>query len=80
MLISQQAKRQAPVPQGSGRTKLAELRGQLADPSALSDGNRQRLLELARRLARVQALGDEYVRVGFSEVAAAALDRPAAMA
>jgi len=80
MLISQQAKRQAPVPQGSGRAKLAELRDQLTDPSSLSDGNRQRLLELARRLARVQALGDEYVRVGFSDSAMDALDGPAAMA
>ena len=80
MLISQQAQRQAPVPQGSGRAKLVELRGQLADPSALTDGNRQRLLELARCLVGVQALGDEYVRVGFSKCAMDALDRPAATA
>ena len=80
MLISQQAQRQAPVSQGSGQANVAELRDQLAEPSTLSDGNRQRLLELARRLARVQALGDEYVRVGFSESAMDALDRPAAMA
>ncbi len=80
MLISQQAQSQTPVSKGIDRSKLAELRDHLADPSALSDGNRQRLLELARRLTRVQALGDEYVRVGFSASAMDALDRPAAMA
>ena len=73
MLISQQAQGEPPRLHGSGRASLAELRRQLANPSCMSDGNRQRLLELARRLARVQALGDEYVRVGFSEQVEAAL-------
>ena len=66
MLISQEVQGQTPRPQGCGG-RLAELRGQLADPSTLSDGNRQRLLELARRLARVRRLGDEYDRVELSE-------------
>ena len=56
------------------------MRRRLSDPSSLSDGNRQRLAELARRLARVQALGDEYVRVEFSGAAMAALAGPAALA
>ena len=50
---------------------MAELRSQLATPSRISDGNRQRLLDLAQRLAAVQALGDEYGRVEFSPMAAA---------
>jgi hypothetical protein len=67
MLITQEAQGKAPRPQGCVRTSLAELRSQLADPASLSDGNRQRLLDLVRRLARVQALGDEYVRVDLSD-------------
>jgi len=72
MLISQAVECERPRMQGGPEAGLAELRRQLADPSTLSDGNRQRLLELARRLARVQALGDEYARVEFSRQAAAA--------
>jgi hypothetical protein len=80
MLISQEVRSQTSPAQGSVRGGLAELRRQLAEPSALSDGNRQRLLELARRLARVQSLGDEYVRVGFSDSATDALTKPGAIA
>jgi len=80
MLVSQQAESGTTGSQGSGRASLAELRRQLADSSSLSDGNRQRLVDLARRLVRVQALGDEYVRVEFSHVAMAALAAPAALA
>ncbi len=80
MLISQEVQSQAFGPQGSGRGGLAELRRQLAEPSALNDGNRQRLLELARRLARVRSLGDEYVRVDFSDSAMDALAEPWAIA
>jgi hypothetical protein len=46
----------------------------------LSDSNRQRLLELAERVARVRALGGEYVRVGLSGRAMAALPGAAALA
>ena len=73
MLITQEAQGKPSVTHGSVRTALAELRSQLANPASLSDGNRQRLLVLAGRLARVQALGDEYVRVGLSDDAAEAL-------
>jgi hypothetical protein len=50
---------------------IAELRRRLADPPSIADGRRQRLADLSARLARVQALGDEYARVEFSEHAAA---------
>jgi len=73
MLISQEAQGGMAREQGRTEIHLAELRRQLADPSSMDDGNRQRLLELARRLARVQALGGEYSRVGFSPEAAAAI-------
>ncbi|MDY6913648.1 MAG: hypothetical protein SVT52_04235 [Planctomycetota bacterium] len=53
---------------------FAELRRQLASPSAISDVHRDRLLDLARRLARVRALGGECARVGLSESAEAALN------
>ncbi len=62
--------------QGS-HVSFVELRGQLAAPSANSDGNRRRLLDLARRLARVQSLGDEYRRVCFSPHVEAAMDTAA---
>jgi len=79
MLVPREAQCETPRPQGSGRASLAELRRQLTDPSTINDGCRQRLLELASRLAQVRALGHEYVRVGFSEQAAAAFG-PAAVA
>jgi hypothetical protein len=44
----------------------------------LTGGHRQRLVDLASRLARVQHLGGEYGRVGFSDEAAAALNAQAA--
>ena len=42
--------------------RLAELRRRLANPSVVDDGQRQRLLDLARSVARVRALRDEYGR------------------
>jgi len=39
----------------------------------LDEGDRQRLLDLAQRLARVQALGDGHGRVEFSPQAQFAL-------
>ena len=41
----------------------------LADPSFTDEGPRQRLVDLARRRARVRASGGEYFRVDFSEYA-----------
>lgn len=73
MLIPQQAQCDSGGVQGRRRTSFAELRSEVASPSRISDGVRQRLLELAARLARVQGLGDEYSRVDFSRQAAAAL-------
>jgi hypothetical protein len=73
MLIPQNAQCEAHERHGCRESALAELRRSLANPSALSDGHRQRLLELSRRLARVGALGDEYSRVVFSDAAQAAM-------
>ena len=73
MLISRQVVGETDDRQGS-RVGFVELRGQLAAPSAISDGHRRRLLDLARRLARVQSLGDEYRRVCFSPHVKAAMD------
>ena len=73
MLISQRAENEVADRQGS-QVSLVELRGQLAAPSQMNDGHRRRLLDLARRLARVQTLGDEYGRVSLSEHIEAAMD------
>ena len=73
MLIPQNAQCEANQRQGCREIALAELRRSLANPSALSDGHRQRLLELSRRLARVGALGDGYSRVVLSDAAQAAM-------
>jgi hypothetical protein len=77
MLISQQAQSETGRWQGSPRISFAQLRRQLANPSEISDGHRQRLQELAKRLARVKALGGGYSRVELSEQAAAAIAVPA---
>jgi hypothetical protein len=69
MLIPQQAQCEMVGRQGCRPVTFDELRRQLATPSESSEGHRQRLLDLARRLARVQALGDEYNRVAFSPAA-----------
>jgi hypothetical protein len=66
MLIPQTAESGKGGRQGSPPLTLAELRRALAKPSVLDDGHRRRLLDLAQRLARVQALGDEYARVRLS--------------
>ena len=74
MLIPQKAQCGADARQGGLGAGLSELRRQLADPSAIDGEHRQRLLELARRLARVRALGDEYARVDWSPKARRALE------
>ncbi len=61
--------------QGSRRVSLAELRSQLERPSKIQDGHQQRLLELAQRLTRVQALGNDYARLELSEHVTHAMDR-----
>jgi len=73
MLIPQDASCEPRERNGFSRVSLAELRRQLARPSNATDGHRQRLLDLAERLARVRALGGEFSRVGFSGAVLAAL-------
>ena len=73
MLIPQGVGDESDRRHGGRRVSLAELRSQLDRPSCLDNGHRQRLLDLAQCLARVQALGDEFVRVQFSSSASAAL-------
>lgn len=72
MLTSQQVHREANTEQGRSQAPLDELRDHLARPTAMDEANRQRLMVLANRLARVQALGGEFCRVAFSPEAAAA--------
>ncbi len=73
MLIPQQARSETHGRYGDLDVSFAELRRQLAKPSMIGNRHRQRLLDLAQRLARVRALGDEYARVELSEFASAAL-------
>ena len=75
MLVSDRATGGPNRQHGRCPVGFAELRRQLACPSGLKDGHRQRLLELARRLARVQALGDKYARLELSEFVRAATER-----
>ena len=67
MLIPQESSSGKCRRQGSGRANLAELRCQLAEPAGLNDAYRQRLTDLATRVARIQALGNEYARVELSD-------------
>jgi hypothetical protein len=53
--------------QGCKAASLAELRRALSRPSSLSDGRRQRLLDLVQRLAAVQRLGGGLDRVDMSD-------------
>lgn len=80
MPISSEAQCDLQARQGGRTNGIAELRRQLARPSQLTDGHRQRLLDLATRLKRVQALGGEYRRVTLSDFATTALHEKAAMA
>ena len=66
MLASQQTQSGPGARHGSLRTVLAELQRRNAAPSRITDGLRQRLLVLTRRLARVQSLGGKYTRVSLS--------------
>ncbi len=74
MLIPAEAVSESCVRQGGRVTDFAELRRRLASPSSLDQGQRQRLLELARSVARVQARGDGYGRVQVSEYVSGASD------
>jgi len=52
---------------GSPQTDFCELRRRLATPSSLDDANKQRLRELAQKVAKIQASGGECHRVDISE-------------
>jgi hypothetical protein len=65
--------------QGGRRVSFAELRHSLAKPSRLNEDHRQRLIDLAQRVARVQALGGGYRRVSLSDHASAAISQEAAV-
>jgi hypothetical protein len=73
MLILQQAQGKPTGGQGRSSGRLAELRAELAQAPAMSATARQRLAELARRVARVQALGDGYAGIALSPMATAAV-------
>ena len=79
MLIPQEARSKPPRGQGRPGVSLAELRRCLARPSAMNSAHRQRLLDLARRVAQVQALGDDFAGVRVSEFVSAALQSGAAV-
>ena len=74
MPISQSVCREPVNGHGSPRASLDELRRRLARPSRLDQGQRQRLLELTQRLARVRELGAAFGRVECSGYVSAALD------
>lgn len=73
MLITQQAEKDMFGSKGVGRESFSTLREQLNGSYDITDHCRQRLLELEQRLVRVQALGDEYSRIEFSDQAMRAL-------
>jgi hypothetical protein len=72
MLIAQDHD-QVRGPRRGGPASLADLRERLANLSGLTGRDQQRLLELAARVSRIKSLGGEYVRVGLSERAGAAI-------
>lgn len=81
MKVPQTAPSRSTCRQGRRADGLAELRSRLARPSWLDDGHRQRLSKLARRLARVRALGDDYsTYVEFSPHAVEAIETHVATA
>ena len=80
MLPSKDAQSEHPKRYGDRSGTLAELRSLQERPSQLRDGHRQRLRDLAQRVARVQALGGEYRRVGLSESAIKAASENQAVA
>jgi hypothetical protein len=73
-MLTREAAPCEPVGRHGGPTvRLAELRSRLGDPNSIRGTHRQRLQDLAERLAAVRARRGEYARVMFSEQAAAAL-------
>ena len=56
------------------QTDFKELRRRLAVPSTLGDEHKQRLSELARLVAKIQASGGECLRVDLSHYVTDALN------
>lgn len=79
MLIPHRAGADVPDEHGCPSFGVSDLRARLMDPTDLDVRDRQRLMSLANRLARVQALGGEYARVEFSAHVATARDGSAAV-
>lgn len=75
MLIPQRTSGECSARQGSCAEVLAELQANQVAPQIPRGIYRQRLLGLAERLARVQALKGEYARVDFSPHVAERLQR-----
>ena len=75
MLDSHRAQGGRDERQGCRDVSLADLRCAVASPSDLSESCRQRLVDLARRLHRIQGLEDEYTQVELSEYVTVAMDR-----
>ena len=75
MLVPGHSPSEADPTHGGKPVGLADLRRQLATPSRLQDGTRQRLSQLAQRLNRIRAMGNEYARLDLSEHVKAAMDR-----
>ena len=73
MMLISQTLCESECEQGCSATDFAQLRRQLGEPASIEQRDRQRLVKLAQRLARVRAMGDEYLRVDFSDQAAAVL-------
>lgn len=73
MLVPQRSLSGGGDGQGCLRATLAELQQPSSASQVCEGGLRQRLLVLAQRLERVQALGNECSRVAFSEHAQAVL-------
>jgi hypothetical protein len=80
MLISRATKCKARHWHGGQEVSLAELRRALAESSVLDNQHRRRLVDLARRVAHVRALGDEFAGVELSEFVTAAMERHAVVA
>jgi len=77
MLIPRRAKCGTRNRHGGRDVSLAEVRRLVVAPLAMNERHRQRLLNLAQRLARVRALGDEYAGIELSEYVTAAMERHA---
>ena len=77
MLCPQKVRCKAAGGNGISAIGFDELRKKLANETSLSDAHRQRLLDIGKRLARVQAYGTEYAGISLSPMAAAVVEQSA---